>query len=96
MALQSPRRGNQPDLRRVGLHPDFWYPLALSKDVKTGKLFGVAFAGEPIVLARTETGALFALEDRCAHRQVPLHDGVLAGEMLKCGYHGWSYDSSGK
>ena len=96
MAHRSPRQGNQPDLRRIGLHPDFWYPLALSKDVKAGKLLGVAFAGEPIVLARTETGALFALEDRCAHRQVPLHDGVLTGEMLKCGYHGWSYDRSGK
>ena len=96
MALGSLRKGNRPDLRKIGAHPDFWYPLAFSKDVKKGKMLGVSFAGDPIVLARTESGALFALEDRCAHRQVPLHAGMLCGELLKCGYHGWSYDQSGK
>lgn len=84
------------DLRRVGIHPDYWYPLAWSHEVKRGKTHGVTFAGEPIVLARTESGKVFALEDRCAHRQVPLHQGVVDGESIRCGYHGWSYDCSGK
>ncbi|WJF91868.1 aromatic ring-hydroxylating dioxygenase subunit alpha [Paraburkholderia bonniea] len=84
------------DLRRVPLHPDHWYPLAWSREVKRGKAHGVRFAGEPIVLVRTASGAVFALEDRCAHRQVPLHAGVVDGESLRCGYHGWTYDSSGR
>jgi phenylpropionate dioxygenase-like ring-hydroxylating dioxygenase large terminal subunit len=84
------------DLRRVGIHPDYWYPLAWSHEVKRGKTHGVTFAGEPIVLARTESGKAFALEDRCAHRQVPLHQGVVEGESIRCGYHGWTYDCSGK
>ena len=83
------------DLRRVGIHPDYWYPLAWSHEVKRGKTHGVTFAGEPIVLARTESGKAFALEDRCAHRQVPLHQGVVDGESIRCGYHGWTYDCSG-
>jgi phenylpropionate dioxygenase-like ring-hydroxylating dioxygenase large terminal subunit len=84
------------DLRRVGIHPDYWYPLAWSREVKAGKTHGVTFAGDPIVLARTESGKVFALEDRCAHRQVPLHQGVVEGESIRCGYHGWTYDCSGK
>ncbi|SDR42102.1 hypothetical protein SAMN05443245_5799 [Paraburkholderia fungorum] len=84
------------DLRRVGIHPDYWYPLAWSHEVKAGKTHGVTFAGDPIVLARTESGKVFALEDRCAHRQVPLHQGVVDGESIRCGYHGWTYDCSGK
>ncbi len=44
---------------------------------------------------RTDTGSLFALENRCAHRQVPLHAGVVKGETLQCGYHCWSYDATG-
>ncbi|KAA1010898.1 aromatic ring-hydroxylating dioxygenase subunit alpha [Paraburkholderia panacisoli] len=84
------------DLRRVGIHPDHWYPLAWSHEVKRGKTHGVTFAGDPIVLARTESGKVFALEDRCAHRQVPLHQGVVDGESIRCGYHGWTYDCSGK
>jgi len=39
---------------------------------------------------------VFALEDRCAHRQVPLHLGVVSGDDLKCHYHGWTYNRAGK
>lgn len=79
------------DLRRVPIHPDHWYPLAWSRELKRGKTLGVRFAGDPIVLVRTESGAVYALEDRCAHRQVPLHAGVVDGETLRCCYHGWTY-----
>ena len=83
------------DLRKTGLHPDHWYPLARSREVKPGKAIGKTFAGEPIVIVRTKSGALFALEDRCAHRQVPLHAGVVEGELLQCCYHCWTYDATG-
>jgi phenylpropionate dioxygenase-like ring-hydroxylating dioxygenase large terminal subunit len=84
------------DLRRVGVHPDYWYPVAWSREVKRGKAHGVRFAGEPIVLVRTESDTVFALEDRCAHRQVPLHAGVVDGESIRCCYHGWTYDCTGR
>jgi phenylpropionate dioxygenase-like ring-hydroxylating dioxygenase large terminal subunit len=83
------------DIRTVGAHPDHWYPLAWSEEIAPGKVIGRRFAGEPIALFRTADGKLTALEDRCAHRQVPLHLGVVSGQTLKCGYHGWSYDRAG-
>jgi len=85
-----------PDLRRTSTHPDFWYPLAWSHDVLPGQTLARSFAGDPIVLFRGKAGQIFALEDRCAHRQVPLSLGVVTGNTLKCGYHGWAYDCSGK
>jgi len=87
--------GAQRDLRKTGIDPNFWYPLARSKDLLKGKTLGKTFAGEPIVLVRTKDGAVFALEDRCAHRQVPLHLGVVRGERLQCSYHCWTYDKTG-
>jgi phenylpropionate dioxygenase-like ring-hydroxylating dioxygenase large terminal subunit len=93
------RTANSPnafDLRRVGAHPDHWYALAWSDELKAGKTLGRRFAGQPIVLYRGAGGRVFALEDRCAHRQIPLHLGVVKGDELKCHYHGWSYDSQGK
>ncbi len=84
-----------PDLRRVSVHPNHWYPVAWSREVKAGRAIGVRFAGEPIVLVRPVGGEVFALEDRCAHRQVPLHHGVVQGCAIRCGYHGWTYDASG-
>jgi phenylpropionate dioxygenase-like ring-hydroxylating dioxygenase large terminal subunit len=93
------RNANSPDafdLRRVGAHPDYWYPLAWSDELSAGKTLGRRFAGLPIVLYRGSSGQVFALEDRCAHRQVPLHLGEVTGDELKCHYHGWTYNCSGK
>jgi phenylpropionate dioxygenase-like ring-hydroxylating dioxygenase large terminal subunit len=95
----APAPANAPnsfDLRRVGAHPDFWYPLAWGDELRKGKTLGRRFAGEPIVLYRGQNGQAYALEDRCAHRQVPLHLGVVCQNQLKCHYHGWSYSGTGQ
>jgi phenylpropionate dioxygenase-like ring-hydroxylating dioxygenase large terminal subunit len=96
MPAQPANSPNAFDLRSVGTHPDYWYPLAWSTELAVGKAIGRRFAGEPIVLFRGASGRVMALEDRCAHRQVPLHLGVVAGEELRCHYHGWTYDCAGK
>ncbi len=85
-----------PDLRRIHSHPDHWYPLAWSRDLKPGGVLASLYAGEPIVLIRPKEGAVYALEDRCAHRQVPLSKGRVDGQSLRCSYHGWAYGRSGK
>jgi phenylpropionate dioxygenase-like ring-hydroxylating dioxygenase large terminal subunit len=87
--------GEVTDLRRVGINPDFWYPVAVSASVKKGKAFAATFAGQRIVLYRGASGAVYALEDRCAHRQVPLSMGVVEGEALRCCYHAWAYRGNG-
>lgn len=92
ISLHSVNSPHAFDLRRVGAHPDYWYPLAWSHELKVGKTLGRRFAALPIVLYRGKSGQVFALEDRCAHRQVPLHLGVVSGDELKCHYHGWSYN----
>jgi renierapurpurin 18,18'-hydroxylase len=84
------------DLRRVGANPDFWYPVALSRSVRNKRPFATAFAGERIALYRGHSGAVYALEDRCAHRQVPLSMGVVDGEALRCCYHAWAYRGDGR
>lgn len=93
--LALPESTHIQDLRKTGAHPDFWYPLARSHDIKPGKVIGRRFAGDPVALVRTKSGRVFALEDRCAHRQVPLHAGIVDGEEIQCGYHGWRFDCAG-
>ncbi|MEU3252338.1 aromatic ring-hydroxylating dioxygenase subunit alpha [Streptomyces sp. NPDC006997] len=95
----APRRDPESgaaDLRRVGLDPDHWYPLARSRSVRHGRVRAAVFAGERIALFRTESGVVHALEDRCAHRQVPLSMGVVEGETLRCCYHAWAYRGDGR
>ncbi|WP_407555242.1 aromatic ring-hydroxylating dioxygenase subunit alpha [Streptomyces sp. Pv4-95] len=94
--LPDHRSGAGADLRRTGIHPDFWYPVARSGSVPKKGTFAAVFAGERIALYRGEGGAVYALEDRCAHRQVPLSIGVVDGEALRCCYHAWAYRGNGR
>ena len=84
------------DLRRTGINPDFWYPVAVSRSVRKEKTFAATFAGERIALYRGQSGTVYALEDRCAHRQVPLSMGVVEGDVLRCCYHAWAYRGNGR
>jgi renierapurpurin 18,18'-hydroxylase len=88
--------GQTADLRRVGINPDFWYPVAVSADVPGEKTFAARFAGQRIALYRSAGGIVHALEDRCAHRQVPLSMGVVEGDTLRCCYHAWVYRGNGR
>ena len=70
-----------------------WWPLSLVEGVTREKPLGTTLGSLPIVLFRDARGIVRALEDRCAHRRVPLSLGRLTHEgRLQCGYHGWTYD----
>jgi renierapurpurin 18,18'-hydroxylase len=90
------RQETEIDLRRTGIDPNFWYPVALSGSVRKKKAFAATFAGERIALYRGESGTVYALEDRCAHRQIPLSMGLVEGDTLRCCYHAWTYRGNGR
>ena len=73
-----------------------WYVAAWSHDLGPQKPHAITILGEPIVIYRTETGRLVALEDRCVHRMAPLSLGRCEGERLRCMYHGLLFDPDGK
>jgi phenylpropionate dioxygenase-like ring-hydroxylating dioxygenase large terminal subunit len=52
--------------------------------------------GEHVVLYRTAGGSVVALPDRCPHRRYPLSRGRCEGDLLVCGYHGFTFDESGQ
>jgi vanillate O-demethylase monooxygenase subunit len=72
-----------------------WYVAGWSSDLAPGQTIGRKFLGQSVVLFRTQSGVLGALEDRCIHRAMPLSQGHMAGEMIRCAYHGLEYDSAG-
>ncbi len=71
-----------------------WYVAAWDHEVGR-ELMRRTILGEPVVLYRDENGNPVALEDRCAHRRVPLSQGRLKGNDIECRYHGLTYDPSG-
>jgi phenylpropionate dioxygenase-like ring-hydroxylating dioxygenase large terminal subunit len=71
-----------------------WYVAAWSKEV-TSKPMARTLLNEPIVFFRSEAGAVFALEDRCCHRAMPLSCGAVLGNNIRCEYHGMVFDGDG-
>jgi vanillate O-demethylase monooxygenase subunit len=56
-----------------------WYVAAWSDEVGRTPLARTVL-GEDLVLFRTEAGAAVELENRCAHRRLPLSAGRLCGD----------------
>jgi vanillate O-demethylase monooxygenase subunit len=71
-----------------------WYAAALGAEIGA-QPFARRICGRDVVIFRTASGRLAALEDRCAHRHAPLSLGAVVGETLQCGYHGLCYDAAG-
>jgi len=73
---------------------NYWYVGAYSDEVTHEPLSRVLL-GEPVVLFRTKSGAPVALEDRCAHRLLPLSMGKVIGDAIQCHYHALEFDGTG-
>lgn len=72
-----------------------WYVAGWSDDF-THALTCRTILSEDIVLYRTSKGEVAAFLDVCPHRKLPLSKGRLIGDSLQCGYHGLTFDCSGK
>lgn len=73
---------------------DEWYVAALADEV-TRQPLARRLLGTPVVLLRRNDGGIAALEDRCAHRSMPLSLGQVDGDTLVCAYHGARYGCDG-
>jgi phenylpropionate dioxygenase-like ring-hydroxylating dioxygenase large terminal subunit len=89
-------KNRRQKVRAAGLNPDYWYPVAWDHEIAAGQVVEVKFWGRSIAVYRGQDGAVHALEDRCAHRQLKLSKGKVEGNNLLCTYHGWEYDGCGR
>jgi len=58
--------------------------------------FTAELAGEPIVIVRDKQGTLRAFSNVCRHRAGPIASGSGCKNVLRCGYHGWTYTLDGR
>src|SRR6185503_17330998 len=78
----------------------YWWPIAFSAEIKGPEAKGrprkVKLLGEEFVLFRDGAGRVGMVEPQCAHRHAPLEYGRVEKHGLRCCYHGWVFDASGK
>jgi anthranilate 1,2-dioxygenase large subunit/terephthalate 1,2-dioxygenase oxygenase component alpha subunit len=75
-----------------------WNYLCLESEIPDAGDWRATFAGRmPVVVVRTETGAIAAFENRCVHRGalICLDNSGRAAKDFTCVYHAWRYDLGG-
>jgi phenylpropionate dioxygenase-like ring-hydroxylating dioxygenase large terminal subunit len=73
---------------------DYWYPVALSRDIGHGPV-AAKLLDTPLVLYRIGDQVVVAY-DQCPHRGVPLTRGSGDAEGIVCAYHGLRYGKDGR
>ena len=60
-----------------------------------GQFVAETVAGYPVLVLRDEEGGLRGFHNVCRHRASPILQGEGRCDVLRCPYHGWTYDLDG-
>ncbi|MGV6874711.1 Rieske 2Fe-2S domain-containing protein [Pseudochelatococcus sp. B33] len=74
----------------------YWIPIAPYAELLENPVKKVRILGEDLVLYKATSGKLGLIGDRCLHRNVDLQYGIPDECGLRCPYHGWLFNETGK
>ena len=74
----------------------YWHPIGASGELQENPTKAVRILGESLVLYKDRGGRLGLIQEACAHRRVNLLYGIPEERGLRCPYHGWLYDETGR
>jgi 5,5'-dehydrodivanillate O-demethylase len=74
----------------------YWHPVAAVSQMKARSTFPVRLLGEDLVLYRDLSGSYGLMGPQCPHRKMSMMYGIPENSGLRCAYHGWVFDRSGR
>ena len=87
-------RGPQP--AELPPYPDGWYAVGLASELAPGGLMSRTFCGNEIVLFRTSSGEVAAVDAYCPHLGAHLGcGGRVSEETIECPFHAFRFDTKG-
>jgi phthalate 4,5-dioxygenase oxygenase subunit len=81
-----------------GLFRSFWIPALLSEELPAPNStpVRVRLLGEDLIAFRDSSGEVGLLDEYCPHRSASLYFGRNEDNGLRCIYHGWKFDRTGR
>jgi phenylpropionate dioxygenase-like ring-hydroxylating dioxygenase large terminal subunit len=73
----------------------YWMPVGSVADLRDIPM-NVKVLGEDLVLFRDQSGQIGLLGLHCPHRGTSLEYGDIEARGIRCPYHGWLFDVSGR
>ena len=75
----------------------YWHPVAVAGELtEKDPIKAVKILGEELVVYRDKRGRYGLVGEHCPHRLASLAFGRVDEEGIRCPYHGWKFDGSGK
>lgn len=74
----------------------YWIPIRPTVQLLADPVLSVRVLGEDLVLFRTLKGDMGLIDERCPHRSANMKYGIPNDDGLRCMYHGWKMDATGK
>jgi len=76
----------------------YWQPVCAVDELLQSpfRTKEVKVLGEELVIYRDRSGQLGIVDKYCAHRRASLAYGVVEENGIRCQYHGWKYDETGR
>jgi len=74
----------------------YWLPVGLSNEINTDGPKLVRWLGEDLLLFRDEFGRVGLTQPNCPHRGTSLDYGWIEAGGIRCCYHGWVFDVTGR
>ena len=75
----------------------YWMPIACAGELTEEKpIKAVRLLGENLVVYRDKRGRYGLVAEQCPHRRASLAFGRVDEEGIRCPYHGWKFDCTGK
>ncbi len=72
-----------------------WYIAGFDSELTAANMVSRRFLDIPVVMFKSSSGEISALEDLCPHRLMPLSAGKRNGDEIQCGYHGLKFSVEG-
>jgi 5,5'-dehydrodivanillate O-demethylase len=74
----------------------YWHPVFAESKLRENPVQRVRLLGEDLVLYRDRRGELGLIGSRCPHRLMDMGFGIPEQDGLRCPYHGWLFDGTGR
>ncbi|MBU6216649.1 MAG: Rieske 2Fe-2S domain-containing protein, partial [Acidobacteria bacterium] len=76
--------------------PNGWYAIAASAAVGPGQVLSIVAVERELVVFRTAAGEVSVVDAHCPHLGAHLGGGTVEDGSLRCPYHGWRFDTTGR
>ncbi len=74
----------------------YWLPVAGASELREQAIKPIRVLGENLVLFKDRSGAFGLVDRHCPHRRADLAYGFVEDCGIRCHYHGWQFDATGR